>query len=229
MRKPILFCIALSLSFWAQAQISISVDPGLVVSSGPASSTDIGAYGHITNNSTIAVYLLWTREVVNAPGEWSSYICDRNFCYLPQVGACPQSQPNILDPGQSMDLEFHIKPSNVEGTGTYMIYLYDLSEPDIVLDSIRFEFETSTTGVTEVTANALKIFPNPTSGYFQLNNAPGVAHIALHSLVGNKVREFNAGGTGTRYDVSDLPQGIYLVRLLDSGHNVLKTVRLSKR
>lgn len=228
MRKPILFVCITLFAIGAHAQISISVNPGHSSAAGHYFSQDIGAYSQVTNNSQVPISLMWTRHVVSAPPEWASWICDMNFCYLPHVGSTPPSQPNLLEPGQSMNLEFHVGPDSTLGTGEYLLYLYDLNEPEVILDSIRYTIETSTTSVNDLNNSSLRIYPNPTTTYFQLSQGDQVERVVVHALVGSKVREFNARST-SRFDVSDLPQGIYIVRLMDANQQVLKTVRLSKR
>ena len=98
----------------------------------------------------------------------------------------------------------------------------------MILDSVHIDIETSTTSVSDLTGSALRIFPNPTTSYFQLNNPENVSSVVVYNMVGNKMREFDAH-TQSRFDVFDLPVGIYLVRILDNSQLVLKTVRLSKR
>ena len=212
----------------ANGQFSINISPPATMGSGPASSTDIGAYAQITNMSDDTLQLLWTRNVLSIEHEWTSWICDLNNCYLPEIGECPESRPNILAPGTSMNFEVHVGPAGVEGEAELMIELYSLDDQDNILGTLNVHFETSSTSVTDLNTSALRIYPNPTTSYFQLNHPAEVAYVVVYNIVGNKMREYDARNT-TRFDVANLTQGIYLVRLLDAQHHVLRTVRLSKR
>jgi hypothetical protein len=122
----------------------------------------------------------------------------------------------------------HVGPGGVEGEAEYMLYFYDLAEPENILDSVRVLFETTTTAIHDLTSASLRIYPNPTTSYFQISDPAGVAKVIVYNIVGNRLREFDARNI-SRFDVSDLPEGIFLVRLFDADQRVLKTVRLSKR
>ena len=229
--KQILLSILVLISGYgfAVAQNSLSIEPAMAFGNGPVSSTDIGAHALVTNTSPDTVSLLWSRQIISSQQGWTSWICDLNNCYLPYVDVCPTSRPNVLAPGESVDFQIHINPAGIEGNGEIHVNLYDASDPGTSLGLVQAMFETSTSAVADLSANALKLYPNPTTSHFQVSNPINVNFVVIHSLVGNKVREYDARIAGARYDVSDLPQGIYLVRLLDASHNVLKTVRLSKR
>lgn len=228
MQKTLLTFLCAFLSFWSAAQLSVSISPGTVEASGPASAQDIAAYCHITNHSSDPVSLLWSRTVVSKPSQWLSWVCDMTTCYLPHVDICPADRPNLLDPGQSFELSYHVKPLDVEGEAHFKLYVYDLSDPAVLLDSVDFLLATTTTSVSDVSNPGLRIYPNPTTSYFQIQDPTNVARVAVYNIIGNKMREFDARSTN-RFDVSDLSEGIYLVRLLDAKQAVLKTVRLSKR
>jgi len=210
-------------------QNSLSIEPATTFGNGPVSSTDIGAHALVTNTSADTVRLLWARNIVSTQQGWTSWVCDLNNCYLPHIDVCPTSRPNVLAPGEMIDFQVHINPAGVEGNGEIQVTLYDESDPGVILGTVQAMFETSTSAVSDLSENALKLYPNPTTSHFQISNPVNVNYVVIHSLVGNKVRDYDARIAGSRYDVSDLPQGMYLVRLLDASHNVLKTVRLSKR
>ena len=55
-----------------------------------------------------------------------------------------------------------------------------------------------------------------------------VDQVVVYNLLGRQVRSFNAY-QNARYDLSSLPNGFYLVSLLNEEAGTLKTVRLSKR
>ena len=47
-------------------------------------------------------------------------------------------------------------------------------------------------------------------------------------MLGKRVRTFDTS-FGNKYDIADLPEGIYLVSMVDANRKVVKTVRISKR
>ena len=227
MRNTLLIVLLQCCFFWASAQLSISIEPAVISGEGSADNPDIEAYTTVTNNSATDVYLLWERTV-DAPEEWLSWICDINNCYLPHVSTCPESQPNILAPGASMEFQVHVKPQGVEGEATITVDIMDLTDPETVLGTVQSSFTTVSTSTDDLEKAKLKIFPNPTSQYFEVADGDQVGKVIVYNIIGNPVRTFNAA-VAQRYNVGSLPQGIYLVRLFDKQNSVIQTTRLSKR
>lgn len=189
----------------------------------------------ITNTSNHNISLKWNRTVINQPFEWETQVCDKNSCYLPTYNtnydpAAGILLPVSLAPGASFDLLLHIFPNRTPGTGVIDIDISQTGKPENILSSISFSTVVeSMTYTSEVTNKIdLKLFPNPAVDYFELVNNNLVHKVILYNLIGRKVRTFDAAN-GRRYNVSDIPSGIYLVGLLDENNNVLKTLRLSKK
>lgn len=80
----------------------------------------------------------------------------------------------------------------------------------------------------KVTKNTIKIYPNPAINFIGLNEVAGVASIVVYNLVGRKMKNFNAL-KGEKYNISDLPKGMYLVQLKGTNGKVLTTQRMSKK
>jgi hypothetical protein len=82
---------------------------------------------------------------------------------------------------------------------------------------------------TTTTTIDLKVFPNPTSDFIGLNDNDEVSQISIFNLVGKKMKTFNYS-KGETYNVSDLPDGLYLVQLFSKQNGkIITTQRLSKR
>ena len=88
-------------------------------------------------------------------------------------------------------------------------------------ESLVYDF-TITTGTDEQEINdgKIRIFPNPSSDRLTISY-PGVKrtgqdHIKIFNTMGHAVREFHssAGDKETLLDISDLPPGIYIVRVI---------------
>jgi len=230
--KRLLLCFflvqLLAVTTWAQ--ISISVDPGSFVLTGNPSNNDVSMHIEVTNHSPFDAYILWSRVVESAPSGWLTWICDKNLCYLPTADACSPSKPNILAPGEKMDLQIHVNPAAIEGSTPYDITFTDYEDPSIILGHVDGEVIISNTVSTKnnPAQSNLTVYPNPTTDYFQISDTPGLKRIELFNIVGNKVRSYDALPQ-KQYPVGDLSEGIYLVRLMNSTGKVLKTIRLSKR
>lgn len=74
----------------------------------------------------------------------------------------------------------------------------------------------------------IKIFPNPASDYIELTDNEKIGKIVVFNLVGKEMKRFDASN-GQRYNISELPKGMYLVQLLDKSGQTVVTQRVSKR
>jgi len=75
----------------------------------------------------------------------------------------------------------------------------------------------------------IKVYPNPASDYIQLNVISNVKNIKILNMVGKTIKRFKVELKGEKYNISDMPKGLYLVQLLDEGEKVISTKRLNKR
>jgi Secretion system C-terminal sorting domain len=75
----------------------------------------------------------------------------------------------------------------------------------------------------------IKVYPNPATEYIKLSQIVDVRKIKILSLIGSPMKLYDVVETEEKYDVSDLPNGLYLVQLLDSNNKVITTQRLNKR
>src|SRR5687767_12741366 len=137
MKRLIQLIALLIISLPLLGQVSISVEPSSFVLTGSPSQTDVTYHIQVTNQSGVEVGILWERFIETPPSGWLSWICDKNLCYLPTSNACAPNKPNILGPGEQMDLQVHVNPTNNEGSTSYDIKLTDYSDTSIVLGYIN--------------------------------------------------------------------------------------------
>jgi len=229
MKRLILFCLAIIFVPWLiNGQISLSLDPPTFTMTGVNSQTDIAYHVKVVNTSNQSASLLWSRRVTDSPSEWLTWICDANLCYTPEVGSCPQSKPNIIAAGDTVEFQMHLNPRNVNGTADYNVTISDLEGNTLAVIDGDVCIPSCTTGTKETSDVKLSVYPNPTSDYFQISDLTGLRYIELFNIVGNKIKSFDAA-PARQYYVGDLSEGMYLVRMMDSGKKILKTVRLSVR
>ena len=55
-----------------------------------------------------------------------------------------------------------------------------------------------------------------------------VKFIEVYNVVGRKLSEFTVGNNSSKFDISDLQRGMYMVRMLDRNKNIIRTQRISK-
>lgn len=196
---------------------------------------DLEMHTTLTNNSEDTIQLRWVREITEKPEAWQTQICDNNLCYDPIVST--NYDPNLginmpvyMNPGESFNLIFHVLPKGFAGYGEFKIPFYYFAEGDtaVLAEAIFRATVESVTSVGSEAKEKLKVFPNPATDYIELTNNYIVDRMVIYNLLGREVRNFEVIN-GSLYEVADLPNGMYLVALINEEEGILKTFRLNKR
>jgi Secretion system C-terminal sorting domain len=74
----------------------------------------------------------------------------------------------------------------------------------------------------------LSVYPNPATEYISVNHEEVVRNIYVFNLVGRKMRVFEVE-KGERYEIGDLPNGLYVIQLIGKDSKILTTQRLTKK
>jgi len=134
---------------------------------------------------------------------------------------------NVLQSGSSTtpSLQYiKIKNNGIAGTGNLKFCLYssfDLTQEPILCSE-------SLVSVTDAELAELNIFPNPANDYFQITDNSEITSLQIYDIVGKKVMD-KSHTNGKQYDISELRNGLYIVRLIDKAGSQVKSLRLSKR
>lgn len=178
---------------------------------------------YITNTSTTdAVTVQWNR-IENMPEGWQSFVCDKELCYLPTADTGTFS----LDPEEEAFMKVTATAMS-EGSGTVTIDMFDTANAEDAVQTV-FNMNAVLTDVDDIDVENIRIYPNPASDYIKISNPEGIESMELYNLIGKKVRSFNVGSSNSTFNISNLPKGMYLIRLLDDDNDVLTTKRISKR
>ena len=73
-----------------------------------------------------------------------------------------------------------------------------------------------------------RVFPNPATDYIQVSDNDIVQEVVVYNLVGRQVKSFSYSA-GESFYIGNLPQGMYLVRLIGAENKVLTTKRVNIR
>ena len=89
------------------------------------------------------------------------------------------------------------------------------------------------TGITEFGDQAMKLYPNPTSGIFEIElNYQGDFKVQVYSIVGVQVYELETTASGyyqQSIDLSALESGVYFVALKTNDETIVKKLKLLNR
>ena len=238
MKQTLLFIFSFFIASLTYAQnFTVDANPSVLVETS-LDLTNLSAepinHATLTNNTSGTVSLGWQRTIVEAPEEWEFPVCDANQCYFPEFAEAPVAFE--VDGNGTSLLDVHVRPNGVAGCGTVEIRVTPFSNTanELVVATYHFSINATDdcgfqTSIDEVTISKVRVYPNPTSDLFQiseLENIPEADEVAVYNIVGKKVKSFEP--TASEYSVGDLPDGMYMVSLIDNETGILKTVRMSK-
>ncbi len=235
MNRILLFFLLLmsALPGYGQAfQVESLVGERIHVTNVSNVQTDIEVPVRVTNLTDDTLSLKWSKTVYEQPESWVTQINDDETFYLPNVNsnidpAAGVNAPLVLAAGESAELVLHVFPLGVQGTGIYNLMFAYSSLPGYVVESLDLEVNASPV-VKSTETRSLSIYPNPAISYIEITPNNQVDRIEIYNTVGREVRSFFFEN-GKRYNIADLPQGLYMVALVSEKSGIIKTVRLLKR
>ncbi|GJM33569.1 MAG: hypothetical protein DHS20C18_25700 [Saprospiraceae bacterium] len=222
----------IGLSGWSQSPIQITKTvveqiAGIGESENPE---EIELRTTIQNVSNQTIALKWTKYVLDLPPVWEAEVYDKELCYLPNAYTNYDpgyfEAPVELIPGESFDLVLHVLTHGKAGVGAFEFPISLINQPDEVLETVTFYPQVIEQEVQR--SASLKLYPNPAEDYFRISGDEHITKLMLYNSIGQPVRQYTAV-PGQRYDISDLPEGLYLLGLLDQKGETKKTLRLMKR
>jgi len=90
-----------------------------------------------------------------------------------------------------------------------------------IIGSITITLEGVILGVEDVTLNETVLFPNPASKVITISSSNSLQAIHIYNVLGTEVITLNNIGSNSQLvEVSNLPSGIYLVKVIDSFNNI---------
>jgi len=219
MRITLLFAF-LFVSLLGYSQ-TLSFEKAVVEQPADPSIGDIAAYNRIQNSGNLPVRARWIREVNDVPAGWESAICDTNQCYLPRI----DSAEFTIQPNSDAPIIPHIYPDGTPGSAQITVRIVDIDDRrNTAVSTFSFPMISS---VNNPYATGAKLYPNPAYDEFSILSDVAVSEVTLTNMLGKLIRVYP--GYSPSYDVSDLPNGIYLVSMKDSYGRIIKTLRFSKR
>ncbi len=218
-----LFAAILSVNF-AAAQTTFSLTPIPSMVTGAPENFDSYAHGTIKNISSVRDSLRWTRTVIELPEGFTTAVCDPIQCYFPIVN----TQDFALAPGESGPLDVHFY-NNLETSGTGLVHVKvtNINVPNDMVTGI-YVYNTTTGTKDPLPVANVRLFPNPTTEGFALDNATEVAGVRIFSLDGRQVAHLNPSADQC-YSLANQPVGTYIVALLAQNGKIFQAVELHKQ
>ncbi len=180
----------------------------------------------IKNTSTQTKKFTWQRYVSNLTTGWYCLVCEKNQCW---AAATPSPLDYIeLAPGASSNLDIFVRPDKKAGSALVDIKVFEIgNEANVVTGKYTFATTTKAKDLKVIEGADINIYPNPAVDFFMIPENSGVEKIVIYNIIGRQMRSFKAVD-GNKYYINDLPEGIYIIRLLNTNGATVKTARLSK-
>ncbi len=218
MRVALLIFFLLGCS-WASAQNDrLRFDQPFVTKAFDPTSGDISAVNRVFNATSRPVRARWVREVIEMPRGWNLAISDG----AQESGYRVDSADFVIDAYGSAPIAPHVAAGLGEGNVQVTVRVFEIqNRRNYALSTFRFEQQAA------APAQVLKLYPNPGDDEFRISSTTALARVTVTNMLGKVVKTFH--GHNDTYDVSELPNGIYLVGLTGLDGRVIKTLRFSKR
>jgi Secretion system C-terminal sorting domain len=178
----------------------------------------------ITNNATsnLDTAFIWRVLRFNPPPAWTISFCDPANCY----GSINFGMSNefYLSKGASGQMHSTYTFNNIAGSDTLVVTIQ--SKLTSSIDTFVVITNSWMTGIKEINAsNQLSFYPNPVKDYLNVKYTPSSAFpvIDIYNIIGVKVKSVLYDANSTNINVSDIKNGMYILRITDGNNSYSKT------
>ncbi len=178
----------------------------------------------IKNNSSRSLDLRWEIDRTNLPAGWTAQICDK-ICHTLETKTSAFS----LAPNETLN-NFRVvfAPNGQEGVANVEIQIYEAQNRNQTEMTAQFT-ASAQNSFSNNKVSPQRIYPNPAVEYIMLEDDDDVVrYLEIFSVMGRKIEEFVVGSSTQKFDVGNLPKGMYMVRMLDAQRAIIRTQRISK-
>ncbi len=212
--KKIITLFSLTLAFGALQAQNVEVYPKDGTVEGSHEEYELVVHAHMKNISATDSFVHWKRIENNLQSGWESAICDQVTCYAATV----DSSAVVLHQGDSSILDLHFYLNNTAGTGHVKVMVWagnDMANAD----TAEFTATTWAVNVAKVSNDKeVKIYPNPAGSSLNLDfNTTGTVKVEIFDVLGKKLKSFSHNGESSTYNIGDLPNGLYVIRITENG------------
>jgi Secretion system C-terminal sorting domain len=227
MKYTLLITLFITAILRGGAQVTITLTPDVVNTTLNADSFEVRAKATLKNTSTVTKKFTWTRTIKKMTAGWACLVCDKNTCWASTVST-PLDQIELAA-GATSNIDVYIRPDKKLGAANVEVQVYEVGNSSNTVTGLYNFLTTTSTRTRDLKDNGttLRIYPNPAVDFFQITDNDLVEKVVIYNIIGRQMRSYKAV-EGMKYTVNDLPDGLYIIRLLSGNGATVKTVRLSK-
>ncbi len=213
---------SLTITF-ANAQSAFLLTPQPASASAPVEQGDVPVDAHITNLTNSTLNMRWERRVIELSDSCETAVCDPNVCWSRSLDAMEFG----MEPNTTGAMLVHFYNNGYPCAGIVHVKLTNLGNPADSLIGVYLFNQSSS--LNELPAANVKLYPNPVTDFFSLQNAENVAAIRVFALDGRLMARFDARNSNNSYSIQNLPVGNYVISLEDKHGDTFQAMSLDKR
>jgi hypothetical protein len=209
--------------------ITITLTPQIVNAPVSLDSFEVKAKATFKNTSNSTKKFVWKRTIVAMTSGWQSLVCDSKGCWASGVSEAPEQIE--LAPNATSNLDVYVRPNRVSGAATIEVKVYEVgNETNAVTGRYLLATTTATKDVNSRTNTGVKVYPNPATDYFSIQDDYDVVErVIVYNMIGRVMKNYLTNtNPNNKYTLNDLPEGLYIIRLLNARGGTVKTIRLNK-
>lgn len=171
-----------------------------------------GAYEHVNLTNYGSSVVSWNSVV-----EYGNYSDGKDYDWLSSLD---QMNGTIM-PGEYMELEFEIDPSNINTSGTYDATVYFYYGGGNFVEELYISFYYGWLSVEDIkNVTQLTILPNPSESFINIDfNNNSYKYIIL-DINGKIVHKGTEEQNSNTINIQSIPSGTYILKLEDENHQI---------
>jgi len=216
------FLLFIGISALVEAQSAFSLYPVPASATGAVQEGDVPVDAHITNLTNSTLNIKWVRRVIEITPGCETAVCDPNVCWARFVDSLDFG----MDPNTSGAMLVHYYNNGAPCAGIVHVKLTNMGNPSDTLVGVYLFNQSSS--VKDLPAANVKLYPNPVTDFFSLENGENVAAIRVFALDGRIMTRFDARSSNNVYSLQNLPVGNYVISLEDKNGDTFQAMELHK-
>ena len=185
-----------------------------------------GSHNTVLTTQTTNLLYIWKVSGQNLPADWINdgfSLCDGSNCY--DTLALTQSHTDTVRANKPAEIQLHVRPGTSNVTYYLTLKLRDVG--NTTTKYITFLFNKWPTGVANIskTDESVTVYPNPARENVNVifDENLNAKSVAVYNLIGKVVCYYRTAGNSAAIDLSDVPSGIYFLRLMNAQGEVVAT------
>ena len=148
--------------------------------------------------------------------DWRLIVCDNNLCYTPGIIKCPDQNPNVVEPGDSVMVKIDLLANGIRGLSSMRLRLFNepgcVGEFFVSDDSGVVQVGGTVSVKTELESKTPYIYPNPIADELFIEHDQFIKKVEIFDYNGRLLKQFNHS-TGQFHRIGDMQGGIYMVQM----------------